>query len=85
MNGESTHATKRDSKTVEGLRRPTQSIKPTEPTAPATTTVSATSRRKPRYPPSDLARLAFVGTSPGSSMLIAHIPAFGMMVFQFNY
>ncbi len=50
MNGESTQSAKSTSRSREGLRRPAQSIKPTEPTAPTGTAMRAAARRRPRHP-----------------------------------
>src|SRR5271167_559542 len=51
-NGESTQIEKRTCRTQEGLRRPTLSIKPTEPAAPTTTATRAIPRKTPRNLPS---------------------------------
>src|SRR6267143_1413927 len=64
MKGESTQSAKRTSRRREGLRWPAWSIKPTEPTAPASTAIRAAAWRKPRNPPSVLLRLTLEVISP---------------------
>ena len=72
MNGESTQIAKRTSRNQirEGLRRPAQSIKASEPPAPATTAVRATARKWPRNPPSGLPGLTLEPISRHPLMLI---------------
>src|SRR6266702_6079795 len=50
MNGESTQSAKSTSRIRESFRRPAQSIKPSEPTAPTGTATQADARRRPRHP-----------------------------------
>src|SRR2546422_1412121 len=68
-NGDSTHRTKRTSRR-RGVLRPARSVKPTEPTAPATTAIRAPARSRSRNPPSGLPRFALEVMSPGPFMLI---------------